>query len=237
MYERLAREIRGGAFAPGQQLPPDTELAKDYGVARQTMRRALSALRNQGMLRIEQGRGTFVTDQPLAFRIGGTIFLDQNLRALNILGRRRILGIELSTASSDVARKLGVGTGDSITGVRVKATADGQDIGVGENVFAVSSFPDLTQICEELFQTQAHLSFPELIKNCGRKGLHRATIRIGARPPTLYEEQSLNIDRTEYVIETISSIVDGDKSPCFLSFMSYPSSRVCFHLDEEISLI
>lgn len=236
VYERLTREIRGGSFEPGQRLPSDVELAKDYGVARQTMRRALSALRDQGILRIEQGRGTFVTDKPLDFRIGGTIFLDQNLRAANALGRRRILGIESRQASPDVAKKLGIDVGDTVTAVRVSGSANGQEIGVGENVFATSMLPDLPGICDKLFQTQQHLIFPELIEKFGRQGLHRATIRLGARPPTLLEEQALHIDRNEYVIETISLIVDSVKSPCYLSLMSYPSSRVCFHLDEEISL-
>jgi DNA-binding GntR family transcriptional regulator len=70
----------------------------------------------------------------------------------------------------------------------------------------------------------------------GWRGLHRSTLRLSARPPTLLEEQILEIEQTEYVVETVSIIVDGSGSPRYLSLMSYPSSRVRFYLEDEMSL-
>lgn len=236
VYDQVAREIRGGALAPGDRLPPDIDLAAKYGVARQTMRRALSTLRDQGYLRIEQGRGTFVTDKPFDFRIGEKIFLDHNLMASHALSRRRIVSIEYRSAPSQVAAKLEIGTGDLIAAVRVAGAADGREIGCGENIFSVERFPELKVMCEQLLESGAHFSFSDLFEKLKRSGLHRAMIRLSARPPTVLEETILKIDRREYVIETASLIIDGDKSPCYFSFMSYPSSKVSFYLDDEIAL-
>jgi DNA-binding GntR family transcriptional regulator len=59
--DALLREIDAGKYAPGDRLPSEAELCAAYGVARETARRAISALRDQGRVETEWGRGTFVT--------------------------------------------------------------------------------------------------------------------------------------------------------------------------------
>ena len=51
---RLERE-----YAPGARLPSEAELCKDFGVSRVTIQQALSLLTKDGLIRREQGRGTF----------------------------------------------------------------------------------------------------------------------------------------------------------------------------------
>lgn len=56
--ERLLRRIRAGEFADGP-LPREADLAEETGVSRATLREAVKILQTQGVLRVEQGRGTF----------------------------------------------------------------------------------------------------------------------------------------------------------------------------------
>jgi GntR family transcriptional regulator len=58
--EELSRDIRAGAWKVGDRIPSEPELAQTYGVSRGTVRNAVEQLVNEGMLRKEQGRGTFV---------------------------------------------------------------------------------------------------------------------------------------------------------------------------------
>lgn len=55
--EHLAAAIRVGTLARGEFLPPERELATRLGVARSTLREAISALRDAGMVRTSRGRG------------------------------------------------------------------------------------------------------------------------------------------------------------------------------------
>ena len=70
--DTVAEEIRERVFAPGDRLPTEAELALRFGAHRHTVRRALASLQDYGLLRIEQGRGTFVqediVDYPLSSR-------------------------------------------------------------------------------------------------------------------------------------------------------------------------
>ena len=58
--EILKRRILSGEFPPGSSLPAEPDLRKEFGVARGTIRQALSKLETEGFVRREQGRGTFV---------------------------------------------------------------------------------------------------------------------------------------------------------------------------------
>lgn len=55
--EQLARAIRLGVLADGEQLPPERELAERLGVSRNTLRDAIAALRESGLVTTKRGRG------------------------------------------------------------------------------------------------------------------------------------------------------------------------------------
>lgn len=57
-------DIASGEFPPGSRLPREEELASQYGVARNTVRRAIEELRDKrGLLETFHGRGTYVRKQ------------------------------------------------------------------------------------------------------------------------------------------------------------------------------
>ena len=62
--DRLATAIKLGLLAPGTRLPAERELCTRLGIARSTLRQALSALAQGGLLHATRGRGggTFVAD-------------------------------------------------------------------------------------------------------------------------------------------------------------------------------
>ena len=55
--EQLATAIRLGVFTDGEQLPPERELAERLGVSRNTLREAIAALRESGLVTTRRGRG------------------------------------------------------------------------------------------------------------------------------------------------------------------------------------
>lgn len=74
VVRRLADAIELGLLADGEQLPGESELATRLGVSTVTLREALMALRQQGLVTTRRGRGggSFVTapDQPRTARLG-----------------------------------------------------------------------------------------------------------------------------------------------------------------------
>jgi GntR family transcriptional regulator, transcriptional repressor for pyruvate dehydrogenase complex len=66
LYEQIVQQveesIRKGVMKPGDQLPPERELAQQFGVSRTAVREAVKALREKGHVEAHPGRGTFITD-------------------------------------------------------------------------------------------------------------------------------------------------------------------------------
>jgi GntR family transcriptional repressor for pyruvate dehydrogenase complex len=60
--EALREYILVNHLAPGTRLPAETSLASTLGVSRNVLRQAVAALQGLGMLRVEQGSGTYVAD-------------------------------------------------------------------------------------------------------------------------------------------------------------------------------
>ncbi|GGF09951.1 transcriptional regulator [Aliidongia dinghuensis] len=80
LYRRIADQIRdlilAGEFPPGSRLPPERDLAQQFGVSRPSLREALIALEISGFVTVMTGSGIYVrTDfagaEPMAVPDGG----------------------------------------------------------------------------------------------------------------------------------------------------------------------
>jgi GntR family transcriptional repressor for pyruvate dehydrogenase complex len=66
LYEQIVAQIEerilNGELHPGDRLPAERELAEQFGVSRTAIREAMKALMQSGLVVIQPGRGTFVSD-------------------------------------------------------------------------------------------------------------------------------------------------------------------------------
>lgn len=62
---QLLKKIADGEFVTGDKLPTEPELMALFGVGRSTVREAVRNLSNTGLVRVQQGLGTFVVKQQI----------------------------------------------------------------------------------------------------------------------------------------------------------------------------
>ena len=137
----LAEEIRAGVHADGSKLPGEHVLRERFGVSRTTVRQALSALGEQGLIETHAGIGSIVTfdGAPLDQRLGwtralaaqGTELTTGTLRFERM--RDEVLAGELNLESPqfialDRVRRLVGGHGVSLEFSRVPAVASLADL-------------------------------------------------------------------------------------------------------------
>lgn len=67
-YRQLASilrdRIRDGGLSAGQRVPSEKDLHDEFGLARETIRRALAVLRSEGLIEVRHGHGTYVVEAP-----------------------------------------------------------------------------------------------------------------------------------------------------------------------------
>lgn len=64
IYGLILQQIVSGAFSPGERLPSENQLCKEYDVSRPIVREALTRLQADGLVVSRQGSGTFVNQRP-----------------------------------------------------------------------------------------------------------------------------------------------------------------------------
>ena len=83
----LREKITSGFYGDGDRLPTEIELIKEYGVSRITVRQALAALSDDGLIDRKQGRGTYIANRKTKQRkFTGTIHLTGSLDELIEMG-------------------------------------------------------------------------------------------------------------------------------------------------------
>ena len=63
LMEALKEQILSGTIKPGQKLPSENELTREYALSRHTVRKALALLENEGYITAQHGKGTFCSER------------------------------------------------------------------------------------------------------------------------------------------------------------------------------
>ena len=138
---RLAELI--AAMAPGEPLPAERDLARELGVARMTLRRAVDSMVADALLVRRQGAGTFVAPTKVAHRLAANSF-SADMRARGLRPGSRTLASSHSPAGVMLAALLEVPPGSPVLHVRRLRLADGEPMAVEDLHVPADLVPGLT---------------------------------------------------------------------------------------------
>lgn len=117
IQESLRRRIVGGEFQPGDRLPSETELARDFDTTRVTVRHALMRLVYDGLIERKSGRGTFVKEGSSVVSRIDTLMVhsfEQQVAVRGKLVTYEPLAYKLVPAPANAAERLSIEEGDGV---------------------------------------------------------------------------------------------------------------------------
>lgn len=106
LKELLAEEINSGRWPVGERLPSESELGRHFDVSRATVRQAIAQMENEGLVRPEKGRGTFVARPRSSWLIQSTASFHEEATRLGHDVRSRVLRCELGELPDWAVRAL-----------------------------------------------------------------------------------------------------------------------------------
>jgi GntR family phosphonate transport system transcriptional regulator len=221
----LSGDISGGAWAPGERLPTEQALAQRFQVNRHTIRRAIQAMVQRGLLRVEQGRGTFVQEGVIDYMIGRRTRFTENIARNRREAGRLLLNSGEVLPPPPIARLLKVSPRQPVAMLETLSSAGGMPVSLATNYFPAGRFPDLAA---HVAQTG---SITQALQRCGLADYARATTRVTARMPTAEEARRLKQPITRPIIQTEAVDIDGDGRPISVSIARFASDRVQLVLD------
>lgn len=218
--QTLSSEIGPGGLKPGARLATEAQLAVRFEVNRHTVRRAIESLVRTGLVRVEQGRGSFVADEVIDYPVTGRTRLHEWIRRQNREPTGQRLQLRELTASTHVAAGLGVERGARVVLMERLAMADGVPISIGAHHFAISRLPGMIEALK------AHATVTAALASVGVADYVRSSTRVSCRMPTSVEASLLQVSRARPLLVCDNTNVDGAGAIIEFGITRYPSTRV-----------
>ncbi len=225
LYLRVRRDIASrigrGEFPVGAALPSENELARQYGTTRLTVRAALDAMVEHGLVRRIQGKGAYVSGEQgeMAGRGGVTSGFRESMRLRGFEPSVRILAKSKRIAGEYYAAIFDIEPDDLLYSVRRLNSVDGVPTTIETALIPIPLFPSIETVditAFSLYETYRMLGHP--VKEAHQKlgitqlDAHDARLlHVDADTPALVLE-CLTVDCDGLVIEYAKSVSCGARS-------------------------
>ena len=143
---RFSDFIRSGNLKPGDIIPPEQKLCSELGVSRGTVRMAIGELVQEGVLRREQGRGTFLVGPRLDKSLLAYFKFAQRDTSEEIIPESKILKIENVSPPLEVAKALEITSKETVVRIKRLRTVKGVPFIFQVSFFPKKQFPRLDRI-------------------------------------------------------------------------------------------
>jgi GntR family phosphonate transport system transcriptional regulator len=230
LWRQIADQIRllaaGGELGDDGRLPPEVMLAARFGVNRHTVRSAISQLVQEGVLRSEQGRGTFaVRPKRLAYPIATRTRFSTGLEGQARERTARLLAHAEEAADATVADALEIEAGAPVVRLETVSEADGRAISRATSWFAADRFAGIAQ------RFARSGSITAALKAFGVDDYVRRSTAISARHAGHEELNELKLSPGAIVLVTDAINDDLAGRPIHYSRTSFAADRVELRVD------
>ena len=224
LWRQIVGQIRGdiasGACKPGTRLPTEADLSARFGVNRHTVRRALEELSRDGLVRVEQGRGSFVAEDILDYNVEARTRFSEWIRRHNKDPSGIIRQLREIQADRRVADGLGIRGGSRVVLLERLGLADERPVSLTRHYFPAGRLKGLFQAL------QATPRITEALAAVGVEDYLRQQTKVTARLPTQNEADLLRMPRNRPVLITENVNVDRAGTIVEFALGCYPTPRV-----------
>ena len=204
-------------------------MAARFGVNRHTVRRALAAMAEQGLVHARRGSGVFVAAAPTDYPIGKRVRFHQNISRGGQTPAKRILALETRAADRTEAAALQLEAGEMVHVYDGLSLANDQPIALFQSVFPALVLPEMLTSLEEMQSVTAAL------KACGIADYTRQETRITAKLATATQALHLRITEGLPILRTTGVNVDPTGRPVEFGRTWFAGDRVTLTIDGQES--
>ena len=223
----LRMDIAENRYTPGDKLPTEAVLSERFGVNRHTVRHALSALVEEGLVHTRRGAGAFVKSVPAEYPLGKRMRFHQNLRQAGRLPSKQILSLESRPATEEEAERLQLKTGDLICVKHGVSLADGNPIALSISHFPEARLPGIADALAE------ETSITKALAKAGVTDFTRASTRIRAVLADATQALRLQVREGAPLLYSTGLDVDGNGTPVEYGMTWFCGERMTLTFEEE----
>lgn len=150
IYNKIAEQIRQGQFGPGTKLASEHELMKQFDTSRETIRKALNQLAQNGFIQKIQGKGSIVLDAvKFDLPFSELLSFKESAEKMDKHSRTHVEELNLEIATDEICNKLQIPFGSVVWKVHRVREIDGERIILDKDYLNSSYVKHLSkEICE-----------------------------------------------------------------------------------------
>jgi GntR family phosphonate transport system transcriptional regulator len=226
--DRISGAIASGEYDETGMVPPETRLAERFGVNRHTVRNAMAALAEDGILRRVPGRGTIIEKRErLVYPVGRRTRFSEGLGGQAGELDMQLLSDDVIEAPSAVASALQLPPDGMTVRMRTLSLADGVPISLAWHFFSRDRFPKIAR------EFARHHSITRSLAHFGVDDYVRLSTEVTARMATAEEAERLALGANPIVLETEAVNADSSGSPIQYSRTLFAAERMALRLDTQ----
>lgn len=139
------QKIDEGEYQPGSRLPTESDLGAKFGVNRHTAREALKKLKNDGVVFSVKGKGNFVSDTKIRYRVSKKVRFSNSITDAGLTPGMELIGTGQIAADDDLSGKLGLAVGEPVLTLKMLRFANGIPLMVATSSLPAQRFLGLSE--------------------------------------------------------------------------------------------
>jgi GntR family transcriptional regulator len=202
LRDHLRQQILTGTLRTNDRLPSELSLVAQFGVSRVTVRQALRALREEGLVRSAQGKGCFVSLPRGVQDSRSAMGFHQSMATLGFVAVSEVLSVVERSASAEVSQALGLRRRATVLELRRLRRLNGEPVS-----YEIRHFPD--DVGRSLKSHDLTRDILPLLESCCGIRPGRAEVRIEAVPCRHEHVARLQLNRGDPVLSIYRLTLDA----------------------------
>lgn len=151
VYNDIVSKIESGVYEPTTMLPSEKNLINHYQVSRDTVRKSLSMLEQNGYIQKTKGKGSFVLDiNKLNFPVSGVVSFKEVTEKSGRNAKTQVELFESQFPRESIRKNLELNSDEPVWKVVRSRTIDGEKIILDKDYLVQKYVPHLTEeICQD----------------------------------------------------------------------------------------
>lgn len=227
IYDTLLRRIRRGTYPAEKMIPTERELTEEFDVTRNTIRRAIDELINEGYLYRKPGSGAFVCDRPVArsmerLSVNKDVELRKRYKKMSI----HVLSLRIISGTDIQQQILGLRSTAKIYYLQRVQYGDGKPI-VYESIYLPCKY------FSKLTKDECEVSMSDLVKAHALFDVSRSHYRVVAEAKESTKQTSSFLEvPIQTALLKLKMTVLVNKKPYYYGSAYYPGNAFTFLVED-----
>jgi GntR family transcriptional regulator len=232
LREVIRTRIEECEYVPGSAIPSEAELAAEFSLHRLTVRSAINALVNEGLLKPVQGKGVFVVGKKLGRDLEKLTGFHQTMREREVIPETNVMIKTKRKAGLKYGKILEIAPEDSLFYIRRVCLAEEEPVSIEDIYIPCAVLSDLETIDLEVFSLYDVYKFYGIQINRAWQTLSVTKLDakdariLDVKPETaLLMFECLTRDDNNRIIEFSRSYTRGDKASFTVHYQREPENK------------